>query len=70
MKAKTSGRQSKTAGVAMTPDFKAAVMARVESLRPRVSSFSNYFQQLASLDLEQGLLGPSLVGKRVLAAVR
>jgi hypothetical protein len=45
-------------------------MERAEKLRPRVSSFSNYVQQLIVLDFEQGLLGPSLLGKRVLAAVR
>jgi hypothetical protein len=54
----------------MTPDIYDRVMGRVNALRPRVSSFSNYIQQLIALDLEQGLLGPlseGWTGKRALA---
>ncbi|MCX7791424.1 MAG: hypothetical protein N2378_12350 [Chloroflexaceae bacterium] len=54
----------------MTPDIYDRVMGRVNALRPRVSSFSNYIQQLIMLDLQQGLLGPLSeggTGKRALA---
>jgi hypothetical protein len=59
---------TKTFGVSLTFEDHSTIMKRIEALKPHVGGFSHYFQRLAALDLEQGLLGPSLLGKRVLAA--
>jgi hypothetical protein len=43
-------------GVSMAPEMWQRVQERVEALRPRVSSHSNYVQQLVALDLQYSLI--------------
>src|SRR5262245_35239756 len=53
--ASETGRKAMTTSVSMSPELFARAMERVKDLSPRVSSFSNYVQQLIATDIESGV---------------
>jgi hypothetical protein len=55
---KTTGRTHKPTSVSLPPEFKDRVQARIDTLYPKVSSFSNYIVQLMELDMQKGIVGP------------
>lgn len=59
----STGRQSKTYGVSMTPEMKRRVDERISKLDTDVASFSNYVQRLIALDLRANLLGGQIAWK-------
>jgi hypothetical protein len=52
------GRKMLTKSLSISYDLLKNAEQRVQSLRPMVSSFSNYVQQLIELDMEQQLIRP------------
>lgn len=53
----TEEEKAKMFPISLYPSMKERIDRRVKLLRPRVSSFSNYVQQLIALDEEHGILG-------------
>lgn len=58
MKLKTTGRVTRSVPVSMPAELESRARNRVQILKPRVSSFSHYIQQLIWKDLENGVKGP------------
>ena len=54
---KQRSERAKMYPISLTPDQRQMADARVKKLKPRVSSFSNYVQQLIALDKERNILG-------------